>query len=135
VTTSAPSLPVRFELRTGRMGSYFYDTRTQTDVDLVQTLKYLNAYAEYTDADIEAMLDGLEGKGVDHPHMETLAATQHAIWSHWMTYCLPLMVVKDVNNYNRWVRQMTTPYGNLTEAEQESDRKIVRQFILGEESQ
>ena len=63
MTTSAPSLPVRFELRTGRFGSYFYDTRTQTDVDLVQTLKYLNAYAEYTDADIEAMLDGLEGKG------------------------------------------------------------------------
>ena len=74
---------------------------------------------------------------LEGPLMETLAAAQHDIWSHWMRrmwkVCprlpsggrqIPPALVE------RWTRQESTPYAELSPEEQESDRRVVRQFVL-----
>jgi len=68
--------------------------------------------------------------------MEKLADAQHEIWSHWMKYLFTKgEVLKDgrfaidKEQVTRWKKQMNTPYSKLSEPEQESDRKVVRQFV------
>ena len=77
--------------------------------------------------------------------IEELADKQHKIWSHWMKYFFSLtnmtsydtiggekMAVLYIkkDHIDRWQKQMKTNYKNLTEKEKESDRNIVRDFIL-----
>ena len=77
--------------------------------------------------------------------VEKLAGAQHEIWSHWMRYMYSRMAVLTVNpesdevtigmkqsDYLRWQQQMATRYSDLTESERESDRDIVRDFLLSE---
>ena len=66
---------------------------------------------------------------------EQLAALAHAQWSGWMRhlfsklYMLPNLGVDQQGyrmrqiEYDRWLRQVKTPYADLSEAEKESDRK------------
>lgn len=137
------STPPRFECRTGRFGCYMYDTANQTEVDLATTVKYLNAYGEYLKQDITDMITGLDHGSAN---LETLAATQHAIWSHWMDYLFTKIIKAPYSNSDgykgymilqedllRWKHQMETPYTDLSEAEKESDRQIMRRFVLQEE--
>lgn len=59
---------------------------------------------------------------------ETLADTQHEIWSHWMRYVFLICprnedgsVTIPANSVERWQQQMNTPYAELAEREQASD--------------
>jgi hypothetical protein len=60
---------------------------------------------------------------------ERLAAVQHEIWAHWMRHLFGVSapqldgsVVIPPARVERWQRQMNTPYVDLTDREQESDR-------------
>jgi len=61
--------------------------------------------------------------------MEAVSDVQHEIWAHWMNYQSSCGSLDDSGNfvipkekYERWTRQMNTPYSELTEKEKASDR-------------
>lgn len=67
-----------------------------------------------------------EQKNLAHPGLrEALADQEHGRWSRWMKYLfskspdgvIPPALVE------RWARQVSTPYKNLSEQEKDSDRK------------
>lgn len=57
---------------------------------------------------------------------EQLAALAHEQWTGWMQHlysrCLVYRTISQ-DDWDRWARQMATPYANLSEAEKDSDRK------------
>ena len=76
---------------------------------------------------------------------EKLAAIEHERWPDWQRYmhskCVKVIDVDDeqkieilrevelpVELYERWERQINTPYLELTEEEKESDRNQVRRY-------
>lgn len=73
--------------------------------------------------------------------VETLADYAHEAWSGWMTYMFSKINVMETGNsqsvhfamprelYNRWQRQMETPYSELPEEEKESDRVEARKIL------
>lgn len=61
---------------------------------------------------------------------EALAAYAHNAWAGWMQWLFKFGTLNDdgtftmdANKVERWQRQMNTPYAELPENEQESDRK------------
>ena len=69
---------------------------------------------------------------------EELADLCHRQWSGWMQYlfnkCRPVIgdgqsVIIPSEFVERWQRQMNTPYAELSEAEQNSDRLEADKFI------
>ena len=61
---------------------------------------------------------------------EKLAAAQHEIWINWMEYLFSVSISDPdgtctipADKVARWVRQMNTPYSELTEDEKDSDRE------------
>ena len=67
---------------------------------------------------------------------EELAALMHEIWGHWMKYLFSQCwhnfggtgekdgsVTIPVQSVERWMRQMRTPYDELSEKEKDSDRE------------
>ena len=76
---------------------------------------------------VDALLDAL---------IDDLAALEHERWAHWQRYMhdnghlepdgsitLPAELVR------RWQSQIETDYGELSEAEKESDREQVRRYL------
>jgi len=68
--------------------------------------------------------------------IEQLADKEHASWSHWMAYLFSICqkesdgsVIIPANLVERWQRQATTPYVQLTEREKQSDRNQVAQIL------
>lgn len=80
--------------------------------------------------------------------LEQLADAEHASWSHWMTYlfsvCVPpgrsyvpsFGVTVDTGDVvipgafaRRWAHQASTPYADLSDQEQGSDREEVRKIL------
>lgn len=68
--------------------------------------------------------------------VDELAAIEHERWAHWQQYMhdqgertedgslvIPAALVA------RWSEQIATPYADLSEAEQESDREQVRRYL------
>lgn len=68
--------------------------------------------------------------------LEDLAAIEHERWAHWQRFMheqgqrqpdgslvLPAELVA------KWDRLIDTPYANLTDKEQESDREQVRRYL------
>ncbi len=60
---------------------------------------------------------------------EAIAATQHAIWAHWMRYLFSVSTKDDFGNViipadkvRRWESQVERSYAQLSIGEQESDR-------------
>ena len=51
--------------------------------------------------------------------LEKLAELEHAQWSHWTKYMLNNLTDE---NIKRWLRQIETPYAQLTDDEKGSDR-------------
>ncbi len=61
---------------------------------------------------------------------EKLAEVQHAIWTHWMIYLFRVSIQNEDGSYTipadkvkHWMRQIHTPYSELSEREKESDRE------------
>lgn len=76
---------------------------------------------------LEATLEGL---------VEDLAEIEHARWSHWQRYmhgkCKKgdngsLIIPADL--VERWERQISTAYPELSEDEKDSDREQVRSYL------
>jgi hypothetical protein len=67
---------------------------------------------------------------------EDLAALSHEIWAHWMTYLFNVgygdtegQYVIPADKVQRWMRQMKTPYAELSEEEKASDREQADKII------
>lgn len=59
---------------------------------------------------------------------EQIAALQHEIWAHWMRYLFACCTKNEDGSVTipedkvaRWLRQIDTPYSELTDIERESD--------------
>ena len=75
--------------------------------------------------------------------VEEMAALAHDIWARWMQYMFDQGHFDSVNHpgmkmnalvcpvevWERWTRQMNTPYHELSEKEKESDREIALQYL------
>lgn len=82
----------------------------------------------------------LRDPGVDHSVLkERLAAIEHERWSDWMKYMFSVcsgIFAPDrgpgsfipADFAKRWIRQMNTPYAELTEEEKQSDRDQVERY-------
>ena len=69
-------------------------------------------------------------------NLEYHAERQHQIWAHWMEYQFSLCqeqadgsLVIPAEKVERWKRQLTTSYAELSEDERESDREVVREHL------
>ena len=74
---------------------------------------------------------------------EQLADLEHIRWSMWMKYLFSVGVFNEDGTWTmptwaveRWRRQMTIPYAQLTETEKDSDRKeadktlaVIREYL------
>lgn len=71
--------------------------------------------------------------------LEEVSDKVHNVWMNWMEYFLKqschsrqaatIEINVDIKTWNRWMRQMKTPYEDLPENEKESDRKIAQKYI------
>jgi len=73
--------------------------------------------------------------------VEAMADEVHQVWANWMVYMFNQGHVDLVHSYQigawvmppekveRWHRQMTTPYDQLSESEKVSDREIAQKYI------
>ncbi len=68
--------------------------------------------------------------------LNALAAIEHERWAHWQAYLHEqcdrqedgsLRIPADL--VERWMRQIETPFGELSEEERESDRDQVRRYL------
>ena len=72
---------------------------------------------------------------MENESIEELADLVHEIWADWMKY----MFSKGIHHMGRWtmpsdlrqrwMRQMVTPYEELSEKEKESDREIALRIL------
>ena len=67
---------------------------------------------------------------------EELANLCHEQWADWMKYMFSKGIETDDGQFllpeefvKRWQRQMNTPYSNLSESEQNSDRSEADKFM------
>lgn len=67
---------------------------------------------------------------------EKLSDIQHEIWSTWMIYLFKISIYNNDGTYTipvdkveHWKRQISTPYGELSEIEKDSDRKQADKII------
>lgn len=68
--------------------------------------------------------------------VEPLAAIEHERWAHWQKYLHSQCSKNDDGSLTiprelveRWERQLTTPYRNLSKKEQESDKEQVKRYL------
>ena len=68
--------------------------------------------------------------------VEALADLEHERWSSWMEYLFEVSTENEdgsvtipSDKVERWQRQIDTPYDDLSDKEQESDRKEARKTI------
>jgi hypothetical protein len=73
---------------------------------------------------------------MDNEILEKFADAQHEIWSHWMKYLFtkgwdqPDGTFKiSRREVERWRRQMETPYSELSDSEQISDKDVVKEHM------
>jgi hypothetical protein len=73
---------------------------------------------------------------IDNPEIEALAALSHEQWSGWMRQVVAQCEHLSGGNLlipskyvERWARQVNTPYADLTEAEQNYDRKEAHRIL------
>lgn len=68
--------------------------------------------------------------------LNRLAAAEHERWAHWQQYvheqCQPgpdgsLIIPAEL--VHRWTEQISRPFAELTDAEQDSDRDQVRRYL------
>jgi hypothetical protein len=78
----------------------------------------------------------VSAKLISFSHTRTIAAMQHAIWSHWMRYMFTQGTMNEDGTFTlpeekvlRWKRQMATPYQELTLTERASDNRQANKMI------
>lgn len=59
--------------------------------------------------------------------IEPLAALEHEQWAHWTAYMLSNLTPE---NINRWLRQIKTPYEQLSPREKNSDREWAEKVLI-----
>ncbi|TXM72449.1 hypothetical protein FV226_12220 [Methylobacterium sp. WL12] len=79
------------------------------------------------EVDYEVLLEGL---------VERLAAVEHERWSHWQKYMHGKSVRQADGSLtipaelvDRWEKQISSGYDDLSEKEKESDREQVRKYL------
>ena len=90
-----------------------------------------------TSAPATRVAEGFRGfPTVSESHLEFHAERQHQIWAHWMVYQFSLCeeqadgsLVIPAEKVARWKQQLATAYDELSEAERESDRQVVREHL------
>ena len=68
--------------------------------------------------------------------IDNFANAQHEIWSHWMKYLFTqgweqpdgTFKIKSIQ-VEKWKKQMTTSFVELSEEEKESDRNVIKEFL------
>ena len=81
--------------------------------------------------------EDFRGARVSESHsLEFHAERQHHIWAHWMEHQFSLCqeqadgsLIIPADQVVHWKRQLATPYCELSEAERESDRQVVREHL------
>ena len=77
-------------------------------------------------------------ESINESFLEEAAALEHERWARWQKYLHSKLVLPSQDNgwawlpkkmYQRWERQIKTPYSELSEEEKESDRKEVRKYF------
>ena len=77
-------------------------------------------------------------ESINESFLEEAAALEHERWARWQKYLHSKLVLPSQDNgwawlpkkmYQRWERQIKTPYSELSEEETESDRKEVRKYF------
>lgn len=68
--------------------------------------------------------------------LETVAAVAHDRWAHWQQYLHEQCIECEDGSLripaalvDRWTRQISTPYANLSDREKESDREQAREYL------
>ena len=65
----------------------------------------------------------------DQQLRERLAALEHQQWAHWTRYLIDSGLITDEAKIAHWMRQINTPYHQLTEAEKDLDREWADKVI------
>lgn len=70
------------------------------------------------------------------PLIDELAAIEHGRWAHWQRYVHDKgqrqtdgSIILPADLVDRWERQISTEYKDLTNEEKESDREQVRKYL------
>lgn len=68
--------------------------------------------------------------------LDQLAAAEHERWAHWQQYVHQQCQVGPDGSLtipaelaDRWAKQISTPFAQLTDAEKDSDRDQVRRYL------
>jgi MoxR-like ATPase len=66
--------------------------------------------------------------------LEAMAELEHKQWAHWTKYMITALKEEGVDLSSsplikRWMRQIETPYSELSETEKESDREWARKAL------
>lgn len=79
------------------------------------------------------------GEDWEREFLEAGADLEHARWSGWQKHFFGKCAIEtdekqaymalSLEDYERWNRQIETPYAQLSEAEKESDRREVRSYL------
>ena len=60
--------------------------------------------------------------------LDKLAELEHKQWSHWINYQLSEQL-ESRDDWQKWIKQAQTPYGELSEKEKKSDREWARKVL------
>ena len=86
---------------------------------LLDNWRYGSAEPTALIQDIAADRRKVERETLAQIDIERLAALEHEQWAHWTKYMLGNLTA---DNIARWIRQIDTEYGDLSESEKQSDR-------------
>ena len=76
--------------------------------------------------DLLRLIDERDAAMHDDRLIEALAAWDHRAWAGWTRHLLDRLTP---DNIARWRRQIATAYADLSEDEQESDRREAREIL------
>lgn len=95
-----------------------------------------SAFLEMVGATLALLREAKSGKGKSMIR-EILADLCHQQWSGWMEYLFSKGIFNKDGTWtmpawavDRWKKQMNTPYANLSDTEQESDRIEADKFLI-----
>jgi hypothetical protein len=97
----------------------------QTQMLLEQQEQIIKGNARVAELEADAAL-GRMVREMPGPAMEHLADFAHHIWATWTWYMLSH---NDASHQELWRREATAKYAELSDAQKESDRAIVRKWV------